>query len=437
MTPTTAGIFTNWAGNQSCTPEHYAQPRTIAEIVARVQAARQAGKRLKVVGAGHSWSANWLSSHYLLNLDALSTPISADPTTQRVWLQAGMRLKNLHPWLYDKGLAMANLGSISEQSIAGAINTGTHGTGIRYGSISTQVRGIRLITGLGQEIEISENEHSEWLPGAAVGLGALGVLTAVELQCVPKYHLHEHSFPQSFEAMLGSFAEVHHSAVDHAKWWWFPHTDTAWASHFTRTQADLKPFSTTAEAIDAFLQRRGMGAFLAIGQVLPSLRPAINRIAVQLGFKNRQRIDLPHRVFNVPMPLRHLEFEYAVPAEQAAHVLRQMNDLITREKLKVNFVVEIRFVRGDELWLSPAYGRDSCFIGCFMAGEYHWKTWSEGFERICQAVGGRPHWGKDFTTGQAYLSGQYPRWSDFLALRQELDPHKTFYNPWLERVLGP
>jgi FAD/FMN-containing dehydrogenase len=179
-----------------------------------------------------------------------------------------------------------------------------------------------------------------------------------------------------------------------------------------------------------------MGAFLAIGQLVPSLRPAINRIAVKLGFKNRQRVDLPHRVFNVPMPLRHLEFEYAVPADQAAHVLRQMKELITHEKLKINFVVEIRFVRGDDLWLSPAYGRDSCFIGCFMAGEYHWRAWSEGFERICMAVGGRPHWGKDFTTGQAYLSAEYPKWSDFKALRQELDPNKIFYNPWLERVLG-
>lgn len=410
-------------------------------MVAVVRAAAAAKKRVRVVGAGHSWNDIACTGESMMNLDLLCGVLAVDREARQITVAAGIRLRELNERVAEHGLALSNLGSIAEQSLAGAISTGTHGSGIRFGNLATQVVALRLVTADGTVRDLSAEHDPELFAAARVGLGALGVITAVTVQCEEAFHLEERAFALPFDRAVASLDELI-DGHEHMKLWWLPHTDEVQVYCYNRTKAQKTPRSRIARWFEEGpLVLAAFALLLAWGRIWPRAIPAINRFVKSIYFKPRERVDRSDRILNIPMPPMHRESEYAIGREQAGEALSALRALIDGsdggEPLHVNFVVELRFVAGDDGMLSPAHGRASCQIGAYMHAGRSLDRYFEGFERLMLARGGRPHWGKEFRAGGDVLRPRYPRFDRFAALRRELDPNGMFENDYIRRLFGP
>ncbi len=416
--------FTNWAGNESCTAAKYFQPENESEIISIIKEAAAERLKVRVAGAGHSWSRVAMTDGYLMNLDLYNHVIRIDKDRCQVHVQAGIRLKELNRVLEENGMSLTNLGSVSEQSIAGAISTGTHGTGISFGCLATQVITMKVILANGEILQLNEND--ERLNAFRVSVGWLGIITEVTLQCSTVFHLEENAHPVNFDKALDELPQLLKS-TDHPKLWWFPHVNVLQVYRYTRTSKPLHtPPAIEKWFNDSFLARFFFKLLLETGRIYPQLIPRINRLIRGLHFKQVHRVDKSYNVFNVPMPPKHRESEYAIPAEHAAQALRELRALIENSGLLINFVVEVRFVKGDNIWLSPAHGRDSCFIGAYQYNEDSWPAYMSVFEKLMKKYNGRPHWGKEFTLAANDFRALYPRYDDFMKLSKDVDPGGMF-----------
>ncbi len=428
--------FKNWAGNVTGTAEHYFQPNSENEIISIVKDAVAKNKKIKLVGAAHSWSALALPTHYLINLDNYNKVLEIDKEKKQVRVQGGIRIKNLNVILRENGLSLANLGSISEQSIAGAISTGTHGTGIKFGNLSTQVIAMKLILADGSILNISENENTELLPVVRINLGVLGIVSELTIQCVDVFNLRDESYALPFEETLEKIPELIQT-TDHLKLWWFPHAPLVGIYRYFRTQEELRPRSSFQKFIDdSFLVNVFFVFMLRLGDWFPKLVPSINKLINKIHFKKVSRIEKTWEVFNVPMPPVHYETEYAIAVEHASEALKKLKEMIEHKKLYINFVVEVRFVKADDSWLSPAYKRNACYIGAYQYGDRYWKEYVKGFEEIMFSFGGRPHWPKEFTADKDKISKSFPEFEQFRLLKNKLDPKGVFNNGLTQHLFG-
>ena len=431
------GTWQNWGRSASVRPVRVERPRSPEGVQRAVKAAASQGLTVKAIGAGHSFTGIAVAPGVLLELDDMQGLVSADAATGRVTLLAGTRLHRIPSLLRPYGLAMENLGDIDRQSIAGAISTGTHGTGTGFGGIATQVRGLTLITADGEFLRIDETHDSELLPGAVVGLGALGVVVEVTLQCVPAFVLHAVDAP----APLGETLETVHeqaAAADHLEFYWHPHTDVALKKTQTRLPESVKrhPIPPVQHWLDETVLTNGVfGAFCAVSRVVPAIIPPFNRLAVTLT-GDGEYSDESHRVLIHHRNVRFREMEYAIPAENLVPAFEEVRALVADRGWRIEFPVEVRFAASDDLWLSTASGRDSAYI----AVHRYWRTdprpYFDAVEQIMLRHGGRPHWGKLHSLDAGQLRERYPRFDDFIALRDRLDPKRVFGNRHLERILG-
>lgn len=429
------GGFQNWARNQSCVPAGVHLPASEAEVAALVVQVRERGQTLRVVGAGHSWSDIACTDGQLVSLDRLSEVVSLDRDAGTVTVEAGMRLEDLVAYLLERGLALPNLGSVAEQSVAGVISTATHGTGLSTGNLSSMVEALRLVSGTGEIVEVSAESNADLLAAARVGLGSLGVITEVTLRCVEAFNLCERSWTLSFAdatRQMQTLVERH----DHVKFWWLPHTDQVQVFAADRTERERTPVRLMHRVDDSGLLEPVFAGILALGARCPSMVPALNWVVAGTYFADYELVDHSHRVFNLPMPPRHLEAEYGFARADAESALEQVRALIEWEQIPVNFITEVRFVAGDHNWLSPAYGRDSCQLGAYIGDSPHGRRYFEGVEAIALRMGARPHWGKTFFAARDQLRELYPRFDAFLAVRDRLDPDRVFQNNFTRRVLG-
>lgn len=428
--------FVNWARNQRAHPLARHEPESERAVVALVRELAARGERLRVMGAGHSWSAAAVPDQHLASLHRHAGVVGLDVASRRVTVRAGTRLAALVAALDAAGLALENLGSIAEQSVAGAIATGTHGTGLGHGVLATQVVAMRLVTGRGAVRVLDEADGDDVLDAARVSLGALGVVSEVTLRVREAFDLEEASWSLPLEVAareLPGLARAH----EHVKIWWLPHTDRVQVYAFSPTDAPRGGRSRLAAHLDRALNRAAFPAVLGLGRLIPAAVPALNGLVARSYFKSGRRVDRADRVFNVAMPPRHLEMEYGLPLEAAGEALLAMRDLIARGRLKVGFVQELRFVAADTCHLSPAYGRESCQLGAYVGRGRDAAAFFRAFERVALDLDGRPHWGKIFSADAAALAPRYPRWERFQALRRELDPDGLFSSAFTRRIFGP
>lgn len=426
----------NWSGSQRARPRRVLRPSDTEQVVAAVTDAVRAGSRVKAIGAGHSFSPIAVAPGVQLRLDDLNGLRSVDRKTGLVTVEAGMPLWQLNPLLAEHGLAMTNLGDIDRQTISGAISTGTHGTGIKFGGIATQVRGLELVLANGSVVTCSEYEHPEVFAAARVGLGALGIITAVTLQCEPRFVLRARDgllpLSETIDRMH-EFAEEN----DHFEFFWFPHSDFASTRRFERLPGDtpLRPIGAFGHRADQFLGGPIFEGLNRIGARYPSLVPGITRTATRL-MSAREWTDLSYRVFASPREVRFHESEFAIPSEHAAAAVREIGRWIERHEEKVAFPLEVRFTAADDLWLSTASGRNTCYIAVHQYHRMPYQRYFQAFSDIMAEYGGRPHWGKMHDLDAAALRPRYDRFDDFVALRDAIDPTGVFANPYLDRVLG-
>ncbi|MGV8885462.1 MAG: D-arabinono-1,4-lactone oxidase [Microbacteriaceae bacterium] len=429
------GAWRNWGRSQTATPAHIARPSSIDEVVAVVTAARERGLTVKAIGAGHSFTSIAATDGVQLDVSRLDGVWAVDGNL--VTLGAGTNLFQLPALLDPLGLALTNMGDIDRQTIAGATSTGTHGTGAAFGGLATQIRALTLVTAAGDILRISANENAELLPAAALGLGALGIIVDVTIECVPSFALHAVEIPEPLEAVLDNFDE-RATGVDHFELYWFPHTETALTKSNTRLPADTAPVRQSAVSawVDDQLLSNGVFAVTCgLGTLAPVIIPRINRIADKL-VAQRDITDVSHRVFTADRRVRFREMEYAIPRENVPEALRAIRSLVAEKGWKISFPVEVRVAAADDLWLSTASGRHSGYIAVHRYYREDPTAYFEGVESIMRSFGGRPHWGKMHYRDAESLAHAYPRFDDFRAVRDQLDPHRLFTNDYLRKVLG-
>jgi L-gulonolactone oxidase len=425
----------NWAGNQQCEAAEIRSPASEEEIVEAVRHAGESGRRVKMAGSGHSFTSIALSEGILLTPERYNRLLSVDAVARTVTVQSGMKLRDLNHELASHGLALENLGDIAYQTVAGAISTSTHGTGRTFRGLAAQVKAIRLVTADGSIVECSEEQEPGIFQAARVGLGAIGTLSTLTIQCVPAFNLHAIEMPMRVDEVLESINE-HIESNDHFEFFWVPHTGWALTKRNRRTDEPARPRGRWTELKDDYLL--GNYAFDAICR-LGRLRPAwIPRLIRALPATGRvEYTDRSDRVFASPRLVRFYEMEYAIPREAAVEALNRVRTFIKDSGLKISFPVEVRFTRGDDAYLSTAHGRDTCYIAVHVYQGMSYQQYFEAVESIMDDYDGRPHWGKLHFQKAETLARRYPRWDDFRRVRARIDPEGIFANSYLDRVLGP
>ena len=431
-----AATFRNWAGNQTCVPREIARPGTAEEVAAVVRRAANAGLRVKAVGAGHSFTDAACTGGVLVSLDRLAEVEAVDTVRGRVTVGAAIRLDALNRELEAVGLAMPNLGDIDRQSLAGAVATATHGTGLGLGNLATTVVGMDIVDGRGEIIRCDRHHRPDLLRVARVGIGALGIVVRMTLQCVPAFDLHAVETAEPLDDLLDSFAD-HLAGHDHFEFFWTPGARRAHVKRNNRTDEPRRPQPRLAEARDKLLYENVVfGLANRTIRRFPSLGPAVARL-VRGGAVQRDFVDASHRVFVSRRLVRFYEMEYGVPLAAVPEAVRRIGALVRSLPSPVTFPVEVRASAADDIPLSTAYGRDTGWFAVHVYASTPYLAYFQGVEAIAADYGGRPHWGKLHFHDHRSLAPLYPEWDRFQRVRSELDPTGTFSNSYTDRVLGP
>jgi L-gulono-1,4-lactone dehydrogenase len=428
--------WVNWAGDQSCRPAEVARPASRDELAEAVGRAAEAGRKVSVAGSGHSFTEAAMTEGTMVRIEALSGVIDADPGSGLVEVGAGTVLADLNEELARLGLAMENLGDIDRQTIAGAISTGTHGTGAKLRNISAQVEGLELVLADGGVRRLSAATHPELLRAARVGVGALGAISAVTLRCIPAFTLDRVDTPRPREEVLDGF-QASADANDHFELFTFPYADSALVLERNRTEEPAHPRGRAAAYLnDVVLENWALEALSAAGKRFPAAIPSLSRLAGRLASGSRT-VDRSDRVFANDRRVRFTEMEYGVPRRHGPEAARRVIEWVRSNRYPVFFPIEMRVAAGDDALLSPSHERDTAYIAVHQYRGMEWRPYFEAVEEIMGSYGGRPHWGKRHFQTAETLAPLYPEWSEFQRARDELDPERTFTNEYAQRVLGP
>lgn len=431
-------LWRNWSGLEQAVPRHVETPTSTAAVLDAVRRARSGGTTVKMTGTGHSFTAIAVPEHTLLRPDALTGVLAVDREAMTVTARAGTLLKDLNLALERLGLSLHNMGDIAEQTLAGAVSTGTHGTGGVAAGLAAQLAGLEMVTGTGEVVRATRTENPDVLEVARVGLGALGVLTSLTFHVEPLFVVEAHEQPMRWDEALESYDALV-AAAHHVDMYWFPHTDHMMVKQNVRTDLapgeQEPPSALAAWWEDELVSNTAFGALCRVGGVVPSLVPRINRVAGR-ALSERRYSDLAHRVFVSSRRVRFREMEYAVPREVGLDVLRECRRVVEASDWRVAFPVEIRTAPADDVPLSTSSGRDSLYLAFHVPADTDHRPYFDGLEPLLREAGGRPHWGKVHTRTAADLAPAYDRFDDFLAMRERLDPDRVFANAYLRRVLG-
>lgn len=425
----------NWGRSVETHPAAVAHAASADEVVSVIRSARERGLPVKALGAGHSFTAIAATDGVQLDVSAIDGVLAVHGNL--VTLGAGTNLYQLPALLGVHGLALANMGDIDRQTIAGATSTGTHGTGLRFGGLATQIRAVTLVTADGELLHVSETENPELLPAARLGLGALGILVDVTIECVPAFLLHAVERAERLDEVLDSWMQRIQTA-DHFEFYAFPHSDGVSTKTNTRLPLDaerhpMSPMGNWMEEV--FMQSYVLRAMCEVGRAVPASIPPMHRLATRVSGR-REFTDHSYEVFTAPRLTRFREMEYAIPVEAVPEALREVRRMLQRTGMRVTFPIEVRAAAADENWLSTAHGRTSGYIAVH---EYHRidpTAYFREVEAIMMSFDGRPHWGKMNFRDAESLAQTYPRFGDFVAVRDRLDPERVFRNDYLTRVLG-
>ncbi|GLW51683.1 FAD-linked oxidoreductase [Streptomyces sp. NBRC 14336] len=405
------------------------------ELADAVRRAAEDGLKVKAVGTGHSFTSIAATDGVLIRPQLLTGIRRIDRDSMTVTVEAGTPLKRLNTALAREGLSLTNMGDIMEQTVSGATSTGTHGTGRESASIAAQITALELVTADGSVLHCSEKENPEVFAAARIGLGALGIVTAITFAVEPIFLLTAREEPMPFETVLRDFDELW-AENEHFEFYWFPHTGSTNTKRNNRSAGPQRPVGQVKALFeDEFLSNGVFQVAQWVGRAVPATVPAIAQISSK-ALSARTYTDIPYKVFTSPRRVRFVEMEYAVPRGAVVETLRELKTMVDRSDLKVSFPVEVRTAPADDITLSTASGRDSAYIAVHMAKGTPYMRYFTAAERIFTAHEGRPHWGKVHTRDAEYFAQVYPRFGEFTALRDRLDPDRLFQNDYLRRVLG-
>ncbi|MEU4794634.1 D-arabinono-1,4-lactone oxidase [Streptomyces sp. NPDC023327] len=425
----------NWAGNVATRPAREVTPATVDELAEALRAAKADGLKAKPVGTGHSFTAAAATDGLLIRPGLLTGIRAVDRAAGTVTVEAGTPLKRLNTALAREGLSLTNMGDIMEQTVSGAVSTGTHGTGRDSASIAAQIKGLELVTADGTVLTCSAEENPEVFAAARIGLGALGVITAITFAVEPVFFLTAREEPMTFDEVTSDFDALV-TENEHFEFYWFPHTGNCTTKRNNRSPGPVAPPGRISAFVEDELLSNGLFQVVnSLGRAFPATIPGIAKVSSK-ALSARTYTDIPYKVFTSPRRVRFMEMEYAVPREALVETLRELKAMVDRSRLRISFPVEVRTAPADDIALSTASGRESAYIAVHMYKGTPYQAYFAAAERIFTAHEGRPHWGKLHTRDAEYFAEAYPRFGEFTALRDRLDPDRLFGNAYLRRVLG-
>ena len=424
----------NWAGNQVAHPQSIESPQNVGELAEIVAQASARGQNIKAVGSGHSFTSAAATDGRMLRLENLRGISHVDREKNQVTVGAGTRLSELNTLLHAEGLALANMGDIAYQTVAGAISTSTHGTGKALTGLAGQVVAMTMVNGNGEIVECSATSHSDVFEAGRVSVGALGVVSQYTLQVVPAFRLRALEQPMRLDDVLENAHDLS-ATNDHFEFFWIPHTKWALTKRNNRTDDELQPLPRVRGWVEkTFMENYAFGAVCRVGRARPSLIPRLATALPSSG--SREYVDQSFKIFASPRIVRFYEMEHALPVEAVVPALKEIRAMVDRKGYLLNFPVEVRFTKGDDVALSTAYGRDSAYIAVHVYKGMECEPFFRDVEDILRGYDARPHWGKMHYRDAAELSTLYPKWNDFIALRDRLDPGRTFANAYTDTVFG-
>lgn len=425
----------NWAGNITWTPTQIAYPTSEEEIQQLVLRAANDRKKMRVIGTGHSFTALCKTEDVLISLDKYQGIVKVDKDSVQAVVKGGTKLNYLGDLLFKEGMAMENLGDIDVQSIAGTISTGTHGTGASFGTISTQVIALRFVNGKGEIISCSETENRALFKAAQVSLGVLGIITQITLQCMPIYQLEVFTKSESLEEVFSNLSE-RLATNRNFEFFWMPYTQTAatkTSNIVTDSHIDKANFfSYWSEYV---LENFAFKLLCEYAHWFPSKNKSISKLTASL-ISDVHKVHHSHKVYATTRLVKFREMEYNVPAESYADVWKEVEKTVNSRKFPIHFPIENRWVKKDDILISPAYGRDSAYIACHVYNKKDHTAYFKTLEDIFRAYGGRPHWGKMNTLTANDVADLYPEYTTFIDHQIAQDPDGIFLTPYLQHLLG-
>ncbi|MED5620403.1 D-arabinono-1,4-lactone oxidase [Ideonella sp. BN130291] len=421
-----ATAWSNWSGIERCQPRAWPMPATLDELAALV---KSAPGPLRCVGAGHSFSALVPTPGTLLSIDRLQGLLAVDRAAGTATFGAGTRIAVATRLLDEAGLSLMNQPDIDMQTLAGALATATHGTGQRLGAMHKELVGLKLLTPAGELLSCSPSQRPDLFAAAQVSLGSLGVLTEVTLKVRPRHFLRRHVWLAPNEEL---FAQAEALAAQHLHFELYLLPFTGYGAAIAHDEVPVgKPVRPPSQDEDVLGDLKHLRDWLGR---FPSLRRWVAGKAIA-STKAEDAIDVSYELLSSVRPTRFNESECHVPRERGVACLREVLATLERRN-DVFFPIEFRFIQGDDAWLSPFHGRDSCSIAVHaLQGEaYDYLLRDVG--AVFRRHGGRPHWGKLHDLSATELASRYPRWKDFLAVRAELDPRGRLLTPYMARLFG-
>lgn len=427
----------NWSGGVTANPERIERPNTDEQLQTALTDAVERGDTVRVAGSGHSFSPVVPSDNTLISLDRYTGIVDIDPDARQATVRAGTTLDTLNRELAEYGLALENLGDIDKQTVAGAFITGTHGTGLDFGVLSTQASAFRILTADGEFVTVSEGDDA--FPAAQVSLGALGLVTEITIDLVPAYDLCLRRRTLPLDDVLDNPEQFH---GEHRNWefFWFPHTDRALVKLFDAVPPgaggveDGDSVGELLESVGAQIENTAWEALCRLGTRYPNTAAFGSRLAAAT-LSNKTDVGPSHDIYAHARNVRFNETEHSVPAAALPDVVREIRAYIDSVDVPVQFPLECRFVGADDPYLSPAHGRDSGFI----AAHTYYKKEIPGYFETCEGIfdgyDGRPHWGKQHSKTASQIKHLYPKWDAFHEIRREFDPDGVFINDHLRDVL--
>ena len=424
----------NWAGNQQSKPFRIERPASESEVVEIIRQAVMNKQRVKVVGSGHSFTGIAVPDEVMIDLTRLNQVCNVDRSGGLITVQAGIVLSDLNAQLEKHQLSMPNLGDVTYQTLAGALSTSTHGTGLQRTGLAAQIRAFKMVTAAGEVLVCSPLENAEIFHCGRVSLGALGVITEVTLNVVPAFNLRAVEQPMRISDVLDKYSQLI-EGNDFFEFYWVPHTK--WAL--------TKANNVSSDAIDSpgrfatwynkmFLENYAFGVLCRIGRLFPTLIPKLATILPSSG--RVEYVNVSHRIFSSKRLVKFYEMEYSISLDSLVPALREVMHMVDDRGFRISFPVEVRCTGSDDIPFSTSTGRRSAYIAVHMFKGSEYGEYFSAVEAILRKYEGRPHWGKIHNLNANDISSLYPEYQRFIEVRNQLDPEGVFTNDYLRRVLG-
>ncbi|WP_113132033.1 D-arabinono-1,4-lactone oxidase [Hyphomicrobiales bacterium] len=406
------GHWRNWVGNQSCIVRHRGAPESEAALAEMVREATSQGLNVRCAGSGHSFTPVALTSGLQLTLSSMQGVVGIDYARKRVAVKAGTTINQLGKVLKSNGLSLINQGDIDSQALAGALTTGTHGTGAKLGNMASQIVGMRLVQPDGSILVVDETTP-DLLEAARVSVGMLGVISEITLQAMDSYNLHERLWRCTFDEMIEQHDELA-AKHRHFGFFWCPVPE----SRHCYCLPDTASVSTTDSTSDVCEMK-----VIDITEEAPTER-------------RFEKIAYSSEIYPIEYVPNFHELEYAVPVAHGKDAVKAVRKLMLEKHPTCIYPIEYRFTAGDTGWISPFFEQDSITLS--VSGEPGTDYWDylRDVDTILRQYGSRPHWGKLHFLGAEDVTALYPRAGDFRALRAKVDPEGRFLNDHLHQLFG-